>query len=100
MVAFVTHLTALGNDEGTDKIVGQIDGEVDLQKLRDAKLLYEHEGADGTRKKTAVVLRDNFAQFIADGEWGEETRAWFEGVARNTWLVVVHNYEWESGLNS
>ena len=99
MVARITHLTALGNNEGADAIVGQIDGHVDLTKLADAGLLNEYTDEFGGVKRAAVVLACKFADFIAEGNWGAETRTWFDGVAARAWVVVVHNYEWESGLD-
>ena len=99
MVARITHLTALGNNAGSDAIVGQIDGHVDLTKLADAGLLNEYTDEFGGIKRAAVVLACKFAEFIAEGDWGAETRAWFNSVAERVWVVVVHNYEWENGLD-
>ena len=100
MVTRITHLTALANSQGNDAIIGQIDGHVDLRKLADAQLLNEYTDEFGGVKRVAVVLNCSFAEFIAKDELGAETRTWYDSVAERSWVVVVHNYEWENGLDS
>lgn len=91
MVTRITHLTALGNKDGADSIVGQIDGHVDLLRLADAKLLNEYTDEFGGVKRAAVVLNCSFAHYIADGDLGADTRAWYDSVAERSWVIVVHN---------
>ncbi|MDE2424179.1 MAG: hypothetical protein KGN31_08240 [Betaproteobacteria bacterium] len=96
-MAKVTHLTAIANNEGTDVIVGQINGYVDWDKLKEAKLLYEYEDKFGVWRRTAMVVINKFADFIDDDEI---TKNWFNSVVKLAWVVLVKDEEWESGLDS
>jgi len=97
----ITHLTALGNEEGNDKIVGQCDGLVNLSMLKERNLLYKLVDENGSDKLTAMVLSSSFIDYIdTSTDWGKETLKWYNDIKNFAWVIVIHNYEWETGMDA
>lgn len=94
-MAYDTALVAITLLGGRYSVTAQQKGSLDLSRMEQEGLFRDvSEPSSGYEDRVEILTPAELRPF----ELGDDSRNWLDALASDVFVVLVHKYEWESGL--
>ena len=100
-MAFEINLVAISWRADTYTVVSQVTAPVDIGAIKREGLMHDVSHNAGYIDEAAVIAKSDFAKYFLQpsSDWARQAQDWYSSLPEEATFVLVHLYEWESGLD-